>query len=110
MGRLSAATSPGDAFALLARAESAEDLTRITRIAEASGNEARGAVAVLGTARSLRLATRLSEIALAAMGLLALLAAQFLTIALWVLRRLAGGQGRTAEPRLDHPRLQRTRR
>lgn len=87
MGRLSAAMPAGDAFAVLRRAENTEDLARIARVADSAGPETRGTFAVLGTSRTLRLAHRLSELTLLALGLLAALLSQLLTIALWLIRR-----------------------
>ena len=98
MGRLSKALPPGEALAMLRLADSAPELTRIARVAETAGSETRGTFAVLGKARVLRVAQRLTEAALLALSLLIALAGQLLLILLWWFKRLARGQGRKAKP------------
>jgi hypothetical protein len=99
MGRLTTTLPAGDALAMLRLAETTPELTRIARIAETAGAETRGTFAVLGKARVLRVAQRLSEAALLAIALLIALAGQILTLLLWFLARLSRGQGRAARPR-----------
>lgn len=99
MGRLTMAMPTGDALAMLRLAENTPELTRIARIAETAGTETRGTFAVLGKARVLRVAQRLSEAAMLAIALLAALALQLLAFILWMLARLTRGQDRTARPR-----------
>ena len=99
MGRLTTALPAGDALAMLRLADSTPELTRIARVAETAGTETRGTFAVLGKARVLRVAQRLSEAAMLAIALLAALAGQLLALLLWFLARLSRGQGHSARPR-----------
>ena len=75
-GRIVSATSPAEALLLLRHAEDAQDLARLARLAEVAGPDTRRAVAVLGKARAFRALTRISDLALAAMGLVGLVLAQ----------------------------------
>lgn len=97
MGRIAATLPPGEALSMLRLADSAPELARIARVAETFGGETRGTFAVLGKARVLRVAQRLSEAALLALSLLIALAGQLLLILLWWLKRLTRGQGRKAK-------------
>ena len=99
MGRLTTTLPAGDALAMLRLAETTPELTRIARIAETAGTETRGTFAVLGKARVLRVAQKLSEAALLAIALLIALAGQLLALLLWILARLTRGQGPSARPR-----------
>lgn len=76
VGRLRAATSTAETLVLLRHAETAEDLARLARLAEAAGPETRAALRVLGPARAFRALDRASGLALAALGLVGLVAAQ----------------------------------
>ncbi len=106
MGRIATTLPPGEALAMLRLADTAPELSRIARVAETAGSETRGTFAVLGKARILRVATRLTEAALLAISLLIALAGQLLMILLWGVRRLIRGQGPTPPPRYAqlHPR------
>ncbi|MCV6593949.1 MAG: hypothetical protein OIF48_13415 [Silicimonas sp.] len=99
MGRIADALPPGEALAMLRLADSAPELTRIARVAETAGAETRGTFAVLGKSRVMRVAQRLTEAALLALTLLAALAAQLLTLILWLIRRALAGQSRRPRPR-----------
>ena len=99
MGRIATTLPPGEALSMLRLADSAPELARIARVTETAGGEARGTFAVLGKARVLRVAQRLTEAALLALALLIALAGQLLMILLWFLRRLARGHGRKAKAR-----------
>ena len=102
VGRLTDAMPLGDAFAVLRRAESTEDLARLARVANATGDETRATLAVLGKARLVRLTTRLADTAILAAALLAALAGQLVALAVWLLRRMLrpapGGQRRRPPP------------
>jgi hypothetical protein len=76
IGRVAGATSPAEALLLLRHADDAQDLARLARLAEVAGPDTRRAVAVLGKARAFRALTRISDLALAAMGLVGLVLAQ----------------------------------
>ncbi len=92
LGRVRTATSTAETLTLLRLADTPDDLARLARLAEAAGPDTRKAVEVLGKARAFRLLTRVSDLAVAAIGLIALLGTQVggLLIALvrWVLRPL----------------------
>ncbi|MFM2355162.1 MAG: hypothetical protein RLZZ528_898 [Pseudomonadota bacterium] len=75
-GRLRGATSSAEALSLLRLADTPADLTRLSRLAEATGPDTRRAVEVLGKARALRIVDRVAGLTLAAFGLLAVAAAQ----------------------------------
>jgi hypothetical protein len=76
IGRLRDATSTAETLTLLRLADTPGDLTRLARIAEAAGPDTRRAVEVMGKARTLRVASRLSDAVLGVLGLAAWLAAQ----------------------------------
>ena len=78
VGRIGASTDAGDTLALLRFAESSDELATVARVAEAAGPETRGVFALLGKARAIRAAKRLTELAWLAIGLLSALAAQVL--------------------------------
>lgn len=106
IGRIAARTSPAEALTLLRHAEDGADLARLARLAEAAGPDTRKSLAVLGKARAFRTLARLSDLALAAVGALALLAAQvgaLLASAAKLLLRRALGPGRVAKPRRSRP-------
>ena len=107
-GRLREATSTAEALSLLRLADDPADLARLARVSEAAGKDTRKTFEVLGTVRTFRLLDRVSELALAAIGLLVLVASQIGTLAgillRWVLQPFAdarrpprdrhGGRGR----------------
>jgi hypothetical protein len=106
VGRLTDAMPLGDAFAVVRRAESADDLARLARVANATGDQTRATLAVLGKARLVRLTTRLADMAILAAALLAAVAGQVVSFAIWLLRRMLrparGGQrGRPPPPSLN---------
>ncbi len=76
LGTVVARTSPADALVLLRHVDTAEDAARLARTAEALGPRTRVAMEVLGPARVFRSLTRVSDLALLTMGLLAALLAQ----------------------------------
>lgn len=113
VGRLTSRMPVGDAFALLKRAETTEDLTRIARVAETAGPETRGAFALLGTARTLRLTHRLTDLAILTVAVIAAFLGQMLAFALWLVRRMVPRARRTtksASPRPAHPRTRRAQK
>ena len=85
--RMAKAAGPGEAIALLRHADDPADLSRLARVAEAAGDGARPAMHALGPARVLRMTARLTDLAVMAVGLLALLVAQVGSFLLWLLRR-----------------------
>jgi hypothetical protein len=76
IGRLRDATSTAETLTLLRLADTPGDLSRLARVAEAAGPDTRKAVEVLGKARTLRVASRLSDAVLGIFWLAAWLAAQ----------------------------------
>jgi hypothetical protein len=84
-------TSPAEALVLLRHVETAEDAARLARTAEALGPQTRVAMEVLGPARVFRSLTRVSDLALLTIGLLAALFVQLgglcLSVALSAARR-----------------------
>lgn len=88
VGRIGARTDAGDTLALLRFAGNSEELATVARVTEAAGPEAHGIFALLGKARVLRAAKRLTEIAWLAIGLLSALAMQVMAWLIWTLRRM----------------------
>jgi hypothetical protein len=92
IGRVRDGTSTAETLSLLRLADTPDDLARLARLAEAAGPDTRKAVEVLGKARAFRLLTRLSDLTVAAIGLITLLTAQagalLTTLIRWVLRPL----------------------
>ena len=88
LGRLAGTMSPGDSLAVLRHAGSTGELARIARVAEATGNDTRATFAILGKARVLRAAYRLTDLALMTIAFLAALAGQVLAFLLWWVRRV----------------------
>lgn len=86
LGTISRQTSPAEALTLLRHADSARDLTRLARLAEVAGPDTARSLEVLGKARALRLIDRLSNLTLAAIGLVSLVLAQAGTVLLALLR------------------------
>lgn len=100
---ISRRTSPAAALSLLRHADSAEDLSRLARLAEIAGPDTARSIEVLGKARALRLIDRLSNLALVAIGLLSLVLSQLGTVLVallrWALSPLWRGKGRAARRR-----------
>lgn len=96
VGRLREATSTAETLLLLRHADSADDLARLARLAEATGPETRAALRVLGPARAFRLLDRLSGLVLGAVGLIGLAMAQLGSLA------GAGLARRVLAPRRPH--------
>lgn len=86
-GRLRANTSSAEALVLLREAETIDDVARLARVSDIAGGETRKVMRVLG-ADAFRLLTRLSNLSLAAIGLVALVAAQLASLLLGALRLL----------------------
>ena len=90
-GTLQRNTSAGEALVLLRGVDSAEDLARLARVAEAAGPETRKVMAVLGS-DAFRLLSRVSRLSVAAIGLVTLafsqLGALVLSLLGGLLRRL----------------------
>lgn len=106
--RIARATSPAETLPLLRLADDAPDLARMARLAEVAGPDTRKAVTLLGKARALRALNRVSTLAVAAIGLVALAGAQVLALALAALklalrprRARSARSGRVAEPPLS---------
>lgn len=87
VGRIGARTDAGDTLALLRFAENSDELAAVARVTEATGGETRSVFALLGKARVLRAAKRLTELAWLAIGLLSALAMQVMAWLIWALRR-----------------------
>ncbi|WP_422071895.1 hypothetical protein [Tranquillimonas rosea] len=85
--RLAGNTSRADALALMRYADGPDDVARLARVSDAVGEGTRPALHALGKARVFRLMTRLSDLALLAIGLIGLLLAQLLSLVLFALRR-----------------------
>ncbi len=110
VGRLTDKMPLGDAFALLKRADGTEDLARIVRVADTAGPETRGAFALLGTSRVLRLTHRVSDLALFTLAAIAAFLGQVSAFALWLLRRLVPRPARRAgSVALSRPELRKRR-
>lgn len=86
LGTISRRTSPAEALVLLRHADSADELARLARLAVVAGPDTARSLEVLGKARALRLIDRLSNLTLAAIGLLSLVLSQFGTLLLALLR------------------------
>jgi hypothetical protein len=111
LGDVARRTSPEEALALLRHVDTAEDAARLARLSAAAGPETRVAMELLGKARAFRLLVRVSDLALAAIGLVALLAAQvgsaLISLLLGVLRRALRPRpvARPRKPRHDPPAM-----
>ena len=81
-------TNFGEAMVLLRHVDSAEDLTRLSRVAEAAGTKTRPAFEVLGKARVFRLLDRVAGMVFVTLGLLALLWSQLVSLLVWLAGRL----------------------
>ncbi len=90
LGTLRANTSSAEALVLLRHVESAEDAARLARLSAASGSETRATLEVLGKVRAFRALTRVSDLALGAIGLVAAFAAGLGQLALGLLPRALG--------------------
>jgi len=85
--RLGRNTSPADGLALMRLADDPAELAGLARLSDAAGEATRPGVRALGKSRALRLTTRVSDIFLAALGLVTLLVAQLGSLLLFLLRR-----------------------
>ena len=88
-GRVYLNTSATDTLVLLRHVEGPEDLARLARLSDTAGDATRPAVESLGLARAIRATTRLTDLALAALGLLVALAVQLLGLVASLLLRAA---------------------
>jgi hypothetical protein len=79
--RIGRATSAAEVLPILRLADNPEDLKALARLSEAAGSDTRRTLEALGKARSLRLLSRISDLALAAMGLAALVIGQVAALA-----------------------------
>ncbi|MFB2595617.1 hypothetical protein ACEYYB_12295 [Paracoccus sp. p4-l81] len=84
--RIARATSPAEVLGVVRLADDAPDLARLARLAEVAGPDSRKALTLLGKARALRVLNRVSTAAVAAIGLVALAAAQVTALALAALK------------------------
>lgn len=89
LGTLRANTSMAEALVLVRQVETAEDAARLARLSAATGAETRATLEVLGKARAFRALTRISDLALAAIGLVAGFAAAVGQLALGLVPRAA---------------------
>lgn len=101
--RISRASSTPEALSVLRHADSAEDLTRLARFSEAAGPKTGRALEVLGNADSLRLLRRLGDLAMAAVGMIALVLGQIAALLgalaqLFLRRALRPGPPRRKRP------------
>jgi len=85
--RLAWNTSPADGLALMRLADDPAELAGLARLSDAAGAATRPGVRAIGKARALRTLARVSDLALAAVGLLALAAAQIGALLAMLLRR-----------------------
>jgi hypothetical protein len=81
-GRVFVGTSATDTLALLRHVDSPDDLARLARLSESAGPATRPAVETLGLARAFRATTRITDLVLAGLALLAALLVQVLGLAL----------------------------
>ncbi|WP_265499459.1 hypothetical protein [Paracoccus beibuensis] len=84
--KLANRTSTAEVLPLLRLADGPEDLRALARLSDVTGSDTRRTLEVLGKARSLRLLSRISDLALAAMGLIALVLAQAAALAAALLK------------------------
>ncbi|RVT87117.1 hypothetical protein DXV76_03250 [Rhodobacteraceae bacterium CCMM004] len=87
LGRIAARTSPAEAVVLIRHADTPAELATLARLADVRGGDTAATLRALGKARALRMMHRLTDLALAALALLAALGAQLVALALWALRR-----------------------
>lgn len=87
LGQVYERTSAVESIGLLRYADDADDLRRLSRVAEAAGKDTRKAFEVLGKARAFRLLDRVANIVLLAMGMVALLLSQLASLLLWLVLR-----------------------
>jgi hypothetical protein len=85
--RLTWNTTPGDGLALLRLADDPAELAGLARLSDATGGATRPTLRALGKTRALRSLGRVSELAIAAMGLVSLLVAQLGAFAVMLARR-----------------------
>jgi hypothetical protein len=91
-------TGTAEAVWLLRHVDNGEDLARLARVSEAMGKDSRKALDVLGKPRTFRLLHRVADMAVLAVGLVALVASQILSLLLGLVLRMLR---RLARPR--HP-------
>jgi hypothetical protein len=91
-------TGTAEAVWLLRHVDDGEDLARLARVSEAMGKDSRKALEVLGKPRTFRLLHRVADMAVLAVGLVALVASQILSLLLGLVLRMLR---RLARPR--HP-------
>lgn len=84
--RIRNSTSSGEVLTVLRYADNADELSRLARLSEVAGKDTRKALEALGKPLSLRLLNRVSDLAVAAIGLLALVAAQIVSLVLAILK------------------------
>lgn len=84
--RIRNSTSPGEVMVVLRHADDVDELSRLARLSEVAGKDTRKTLEALGKPRSLRLLNRVSDLALAAIGLLTLITTQIITLFLGVLK------------------------
>ncbi|TBN48487.1 hypothetical protein EYF88_13350 [Paracoccus sediminis] len=97
--RIRNSTSSGEVLVILRHADDVDELSRLARLSEVAGKDTRKALEALGKPRSLRLLNRVSDLTVAAIGLLALITAQIITLAhsilkLMLRRAIAPGRNR----------------
>ncbi len=101
-GTLRANTSTAEALVLLRHVDTAQDARRLARLSAAAGPQTRATIEVLGKARAFRALTRVTDLALAFIGVVAALVAQIgslaLSLVLGRLRRLTRPRRRLRPP------------
>lgn len=99
VGRIGNATSNAEMLLILRHADNPVELGRIARFTEVAGPRSRHGLEALGKARSLRLLTRISDLALAVLSLMGLMLGMVASALGWLLSRLIGRLLRPARPR-----------
>jgi hypothetical protein len=92
LGEVARHTSPAEALVLMRHVETAEDAARLARLSAVAGRDTRVTLEVLGPARAFRAMVRVTDLALATIGLVAAFVAQVgmlaVSLALSLARRL----------------------
>lgn len=109
LGTVRANTSTAETLVLLRHIDTAEDAARLARLSAVAGPQTRTTLEVLGKARAFRALTRVSELALAAIGLVTAFAVAAGQLALSLVfgafrRRLFGPVAPRRKPRHDRRR------
>lgn len=99
VGRIGKASSNVEMLLILRHANNPAELGRIARFTEVAGPRSRHGLEALGKTRSLRLMSRLSDLALAALSLLGLMLGMVASALGWLLSWLIGRSLRPARPR-----------